>query len=405
MSFIKALRARGSVAQITHEDELLSHLESKQTIYMGIDPTAKSMHVGNLVSLMMLRRFQQAGHRIIILLGGGTAMVGDPTGKSEMRDMATQDDIDSRALALKKQIERFVDLSDSESAFMVNNADWLRGLQYLPFLREIGAHFNVNRMLDAECFKQRMDKGLSFLEFNYMIFQAYDFLELFKKHNCTIQVGGDDQWSNMLAGVDLVRKLKRGKAFCITCPLLVTSTGKKMGKTEKGAIWLNGELTSPFDFFQYFRNVEDQDVGKILRYLTDLPVSEIEELESLKDEKINGAKIRAAFEVTKIVHGEAEAEKAKAMAESLFSQDGANLQAPEVHIALQGRSDLALIDVLAEAKVCESKGEARRLIQQGGVLVDNEKVANDKVQLSSEQLQKGFMVRLGKKRFFKILFE
>lgn len=402
MSYLEELKERNLIAQITHEDELHTHLQTPRTAYIGFDPTAPSLHVGNLMALLMAKRWQRHGHRIIILLGGGTAMIGDPTGKTEMRNINSVETIDARVAALKPQFARFIDFSDPARGFMVNNGDWLRDLQYVPFLREIGAHFNVNRMLDAECFKQRMDKGLSFLEFNYMIMQGYDFLELYRRHSCTLQLGGDDQWSNMLAGVDLVRKIERTQAFCLTNRLLVTQTGQKMGKTEKGALWLDEEMTSPYEFFQYFRNIEDQDVGTILRYLTDIPMSEVLEMEKLKDAAINEAKIRAAFEITSLVHGPEKARKAQEMAQSLFTKGGSH-DAPELAISLGVGESRALLEVLVETKVCPSKSEGRRLIQQGGIHLDGKMVPDDQFRISHDNLVGGLLLQVGKKRFYKLV--
>lgn len=404
MGFLEVMQQRGMLAQVTHEEELREYLASGvRTAYAGFDPTGDSLHVGHLLPVLALRRWQQAGHRIIVLLGGGTAMVGDPTGKSEMRQMISEEVIDQRAEHFKKQLAPFLDFSSPAKGIVVNNADWLRELMYLPFLREIGSHFSVNRMLTADSVKQRLEVGLSFLEFNYMILQSYDFYHLNKHEDCAVQLGGDDQWSNMLGGMELVRRKERKQAFCATVPLLVNSQGKKMGKTENGAVWIDPKLTSPYDFYQYFRNVDDDMVEKCLNYFTDLPPEEVSRLGGLRDKAINEAKITLAFEATKLVHGKEEAETSKAMASSLFNGTAARPQAPEVLLAaadLPGVS-INVVDLLTLSKLFPSKSEVRRMIEQGGLTLDGEKVEalTLMVDVSRLKARDGIMVKKGKKSF------
>jgi len=379
MDFIEEMRARGLVAQITHEDELTEHLKAgKRTAYIGFDPTGESLHVGHLFQIMTLARWQRAGHRAIALMGGGTALVGDPTGKAEMRPVLSDDEIARNIANYRPLMSRFLDLSTPAAGILVNNADWLKPLPYLPFLREIGSQFSVNRMLTAECFKTRLETGLSFLEFNYMLLQSYDFLHLFRAEACTLQMGGDDQWSNILSGMDLVRRLTKGKAFCLTTPLLTTSDGKKMGKTEKGAVWLDARMTSPYEYFQYWRNVPDDMVEPCLRYFTFLPMKEVLKLGQLRDREINDAKVALAYETTRLLHGEEPAAAAKATADQLFAGGGSDAgTAPEFAIsATKIAQGINIIDLLVEAKVLPSKSEARRLIQQGGLLLNGEKVSD-----------------------------
>lgn len=406
MGFLEIMHERGMLAQVTHEEELRAHLSSGiRTAYAGFDPTADSLHVGHLLPVLALRRWQQAGHRVIVLLGGGTAMVGDPTGKTDMRQMQTQESIAARAELFRLQLAPFLDLSSPDKGIVVNNADWLLGLEYLPLLRDIGVHFSVNRMLSAECFKQRLEKGLSFLEFNYMILQSYDFYHLNKFADCTVQLGGDDQWSNMLGGMELVRRKEQKQAFCVTLPLLANSDGKKMGKTEKGAVWIDPNLTSPYEFFQYFRNVEDDMVETCLFYFSDLPPAEVKRLGALTDQNINEAKIILAFEATKLVHGEAEATQARSMAAALFAGHGAKLDAPEAWLEasqIPNTTDFNLVDLLVLAKIFPSKSEARRMIEQGGLSLDGEKVESISAMLSLERLEaaEGVLVRRGKKSYY-----
>jgi len=404
MNFVELLQSRNMMAQVAHPEELSEHLSSgKRVAYAGFDPTAESLHVGNLMPIMALRRWQQAGHKAVVLMGGATAMIGDPSGKTEMRQMLTVELIDKRIELLKKQFSRFLDLSPENFA-MTNNGDWFRDMKYLPLLREIGADFTVNRMLAAECFKQRYEKGLSFLEFNYMILQSYDFLHLNRTMNCTVQLGGDDQWSNMIGGMELIRRRERKQAFVCTVPLLVNSAGLKMGKTEQGAVWLDPNMTPPYDLFQYVRNVEDASVEKCLFYFTDLPVDEVRRLSSLKDAAINDAKVTLAFEVTKLIHGESEAIRARDQAKSLFSGSGGN-DAPVVEIPHKDFGEgMTVIDVLVSAKICETKSEARRLIEQGGLTIDEEKVTDMKLILPVGRFVGGssVIIRKGKKNFYRL---
>lgn len=404
--FLSLVRSRQFLAQIAHPEELQVHLkEGVRSAYVGFDPTAESLHVGNLMPIMALRRWQQSGHKSIVLMGGATAMIGDPSGKSEMRQMITEDVIDSRVERLKKQFSRFL-RTDSNVFAMVNNADWFRKMGYLPLLREIGADFTVNRMLAAECFKQRYEKGLSFLEFNYMILQSYDFLHLNRTMNVTVQMGGDDQWSNMIGGMDLIRRKERKQAFIVTNPLLTTTAGVKMGKTEKGAVWLDPDMTPPYDLFQYFRNVDDDMVEKCLYYFTDLPVDEVQRLGSLKDAAINDAKVVLAFELTKLIHGEDEAKKARDQAASLFSGGGGGGgDAPIVRISRSTFGDsMPILDILVATKICDSKGDARRLIDQGGLTLDDQKITDTKHVVSSTKLAdgSGVLIRKGKKSYYKL---
>ncbi|RYZ56383.1 MAG: tyrosine--tRNA ligase [Proteobacteria bacterium] len=404
MGFLEVMQERGMLAQVTHEEELREYLSSGvRTAYAGFDPTGDSLHVGHMLPVLALRRWQQAGHRIIVLLGGGTAMVGDPTGKSEMRQMISEEVIDQRAEHFKKQLAPFLDFSSPEKGIVVNNADWLRELMYLPFLREIGSHFSVNRMLTADSVKARLEVGLSFLEFNYMILQSYDFYHLNKHQDCAVQLGGDDQWSNMLGGMELVRRKERKQAFCATVPLLVNSQGKKMGKTENGAVWIDPKLTSPYDFYQYFRNLDDDMVEKCLYYFTDLPAAEVKRLGNLRDKEINDAKIALAYETTKLVHGAEEADKAKAMAASLFSGDAGRPSAPEVLLKaseVPGES-INVVELLTLSKLFPSKAEVRRMIEQGGLSLDGEKVEVHTFEVLTSRLRQadGIMVKKGKKSY------
>lgn len=393
---------RGYIKQFTHEAETRELLEKEKiTFYIGFDPTADSLHVGHFIALMFMAHMQRAGHRPIALLGGGTAMVGDPSGKTDMRKMLTKDQIQHNVDSIKKQMERFIDFSD-DKAILVNNGDWLLNLNYVDFLRDVGTHFSVNRMLSAECFKQRLEKGLSFLEFNYMLMQGYDFYVLNQKYGCKMQLGGDDQWSNMIAGVELVRRKAQGEAFAMTCTLLTNSQGQKMGKTVGGALWLDAEKTSPFDFYQYWRNVDDADVEKCLALLTFLPMDEVRRLGSLEGVQINEAKKVLAYEVTKLVHGEEEAKKAQDAANALFSggADMSNVPTVTVSRDVLGTS---LLDVLANNKIVPSKSEGRRLIQQGGLSINGEKVAEVARALTEEDFKDGSaLIKRGKKNYNKI---
>jgi len=396
------LKERGFIQQITHEEPLRELLEKeKVTFYIGFDPTADSLHVGSFLQLMVMAHMQRAGHKPIALVGGGTAMVGDPTGKTDMRKMMTREEISKNAECFKKQISKLVDFSDGK-AIMVDNADWLMELNYVSFLREIGVHFSVNRMLTFECFKSRLEgKGLSFIEFNYMLMQSYDFLVLYKKYGCNIQLGGDDQWANILGGVELIRKIEGKDAFGMTFTLLTTSEGKKMGKTESGAIWLDSAKTSPYEFYQYWRNVQDCDVEKCLALLTFLPMDEVRRLGALKDAEINEAKKVLAFEVTKLVHGEIEASKAHHSAEALFGGTGdlsnipsINVTKDEIHVGLK------LVDLVAMSGLTPSKSDARRTAEQGGLYLNGEKTTDVDMIVNDKDIVKGsIMLQRGKKNY------
>jgi tyrosyl-tRNA synthetase len=407
MGFLETMRDRGMIAQITHEDELTEHLGSgRRTAYIGFDPTATSLHIGHMMTIMGLRRWQQAGHRVIALVGGGTALIGDPTGKSDMRQMLTQEQVRANMEGIKLQLGKFLDFSSPDRGIMVNNADWLASLNYLALLREVGPHFSVNRMLTAECFRQRLEKGLSFLEFNYMILQSYDFLHLFRAEQCTVQMGGDDQWSNILGGMELVRRLGGGKAFCLTYPLLTTSDGKKMGKTEKGAVWLDPQLTTAYEYFQFWRNVEDAKVADCLAYFTELPMDEVRRLAALTGSLINDAKVVLAFEATKMLHGEAAAAQARESASSLFTSGAASTGSEPVHYltAEQAGTAVNIMDAVCLSGIVESKGEARRLITQGGLTVDGEKVTDLSYTIDSTGMRSadGVLIRKGKKHYYRL---
>jgi tyrosyl-tRNA synthetase len=405
MSAFDILKERGYIQQLTHEDEIKELLEKEKiTFYTGYDPAADSLHVGHFVTLMAMAHMQQAGHRPIALVGGGTAMVGDPSGKSDMRKMLTKEEIQHNAGMFKKQMEKLIDFSEGK-AIMANNADWLLNLNYVEFLRNVGVHFSVNRMLTAECFKQRLEKGLSFLEFNYMLMQSYDFLELNRRYGCVLQLGGDDQWSNIISGADLIRRKESKPAFGMTFTLLTTSEGKKMGKTEKGALWLDPEKTTPYEFYQYWRNIDDADVEKCLSLLTFLPMDEVRKLGSLKDKEINEAKKVLAFEVTKIVHGEEEAQKSKQAAEALFGAGGdlSNIPASTVSRDILGSK---ILDVLIAADIIPSKSEGKRLIQQGGLYINDEKITDMDLIVNENFFSNGKMlVRKGKKTYNQITLD
>lgn len=405
MSVFDVLKERGFIQQMTHEDEIRQLLEKeKVTFYIGFDPTAGSLTAGHFMQLMAMSHMQRHGHRPIALVGGGTAMLGDPSGKSDMRKMLGKEDIARNAECFKKQMEKFIDFSDGK-AIMANNADWLLGLNYVDFLREIGSHFSVNRMLQAECFKARLERGLTFMEFNYMVMQGYDFLELYRRHNCTLQLGGDDQWSNIIAGVELVRKIEAKPVLGMTFTLLTTSDGKKMGKTEKGAIWLDPAKTPPYDFYQYWRNVADSEVKRCLALLTFLPMDEVNRLGSLKDQEINQAKKILAYELTKIVHGEDQAQKAQKAAETLF-EGGADRQ--DVPTSPIGKDLLGqgIIDVLFACRIISTKSEGRRLIAQGGLYVNSAKVESIDLKVTGDLFQDGMMmVRKGKKGYHKVVIQ
>ena len=396
------LLERGYIKQFTHEAETRELLEKEKiTFYIGFDPTADSLHVGHFIAMMFMAHMQKAGHRPIALVGGGTAMIGDPSGKTDMRKMLTKEQIQHNVDCIKKQLERLIDFSDGK-ALLVNNADWLLNLNYVDFLRDIGTHFSVNKMLTAECFKQRLEKGLSFLEFNYMLMQGYDFYMLNQKYGCKMELGGDDQWSNMIAGVNLIRRKAQGDAFAMTCTLLTNSQGQKMGKTVGGALWLDPEKTSPFDFYQYWRNVDDADVEKCLALLTFVPMDEVRRLGALEGSEINKAKEILAYEVTKLIHGEEEATKAQEAARALFA-GGVNMDnVPTVTIS-RDKLGTDILTILAEEKVVPSKAEGRRLIQQGGLSLNGEKVTDLKRALTAEDFADGSaLVKRGKKNYHKI---
>ena len=396
------LLERGYIKQFTHEAETRELLEKEKiTFYIGFDPPADSLHVGHFIAMMFMAHMQKAGHRPIALVGGGTAMIGDPSGKTDMRKMLTKEQIQHNVDCIKKQLERLIDFSD-DKALLVNNADWLLNLNYVDFLRDIGTHFSVNKMLTAECFKQRLEKGLSFLEFNYMLMQGYDFYMLNQKYGCKMELGGDDQWSNMIAGVNLIRRKSQGEAFAMTCTLLTNSQGQKMGKTVGGALWLDPEKTSPFDFYQYWRNVDDADVEKCLALLTFIPMDEVRRLGALEGSEINKAKEILAYEVTKLIHGEEEAAKAQEAARALFA-GGVNMDnVPTVTIS-RDKLGTDILTILAEEKVVPSKAEGRRLIQQGGLSLNGEKVTDFKRALTEEDFVDGsVLVKRGKKNYHKI---
>jgi len=399
------LVARGLIAQVTDEEEIRELVNTgKAVFYIGFDPTADSLHVGHFMALCLMKRLQLAGNRPIALIGGGTAMIGDPSGRTDMRQMMTKETIAHNCECFKKQMSKFIDFSD-DRALMVNNADWLLDLNYVELLREVGACFSVNNMLRAECYKQRMEKGLSFLEFNYMIMQSYDFYALYQKYGCNMQFGGDDQWSNMLGGTELIRRKLGKDAYAMTINLLLNSEGKKMGKTQKGAVWLDAEKTSPFDFYQYWRNVDDADVIKCLKMLTFLSLDEIEELSKLEGSAINKAKEILAFELTKMIHGEDEANKAQEGARALFSTGADTANMPTTELTADDLTDgaIAILDLMLKAKLIPSKGEGKRLIQQGGVAVDDVKVTDMFHKITAEDFAKGYaVIKKGKKVFHKV---
>ena len=406
MKIYEELVARGLIAQVTNEEEIKNMInEGKATFYIGFDPTADSLHVGHFMALCLMKRLQMAGNKPVVLIGGGTAMVGDPSGRTDMRQMMTTETIAHNCACFKKQMERFIDFGEGK-AIMVNNADWLLGLNYVEVLREVGACFSVNRMLTAECYKQRMEKGLSFLEFNYMIMQSYDFYHLFKTYGCNMQFGGDDQWSNMLGGTELIRRKLGKDAHAMTITLLLNSEGKKMGKTASGAVWLDPNKTTPYDFYQYWRNVADADVLKCIRMLTFLPIEQINEMDSWEGSQLNTAKEILAYELTKLVHGEDEANKAQSQAKALFGAGG-EADAPtaemlEEDFYIEGKTDI--LTMLVRSGLVKSKSEARQAVQQGGVSVDGEKVADIKTYFSKEDLAEGKLLRKGKKSYMKVVF-
>ncbi|MBO6008225.1 MAG: tyrosine--tRNA ligase [Lachnospiraceae bacterium] len=406
MGIFEELQARQLLAQLTDENEIRELVNNgKATFYIGFDPTADSLHVGHFMALCLMKRLQQAGNKPIALVGGGTGMIGDPTGKSDMRTMMTKETIDHNVECFKKQMSRFIEFGDGK-AMLVNNADWLLDLNYVEFIRDIGPHFSVNNMLRAECYKQRMEKGLTFLEFNYMLMQSYDFLELYKRYGCNMQFGGDDQWSNMLGGTELIRKKLGKDAYAMTITLLLNSEGKKMGKTAKGAVWLDADKTTPYEFYQYWRNVDDADVFKCLRMLTFLPLEQIEEMCKWEDSRINEAKKILAHELTELVHGKEEADKAEAGANALFG--GGDLSAADIPTVQIEEGDyrdgkIDILGILVKAGLCPTRNEARRAVEQGGVTVDDVKVTDVKTLYSAEDLKDGKLVRRGKKAYKKVI--
>ncbi len=408
MTLYEELTARGLIAQVTDEAEIKDLINNGKAIfYIGFDPTADSLHVGHFMALCLMKRLQMAGNRPIALIGGGTAMIGDPSGRSDMRQMMTPEIIQHNCDCFKQQMSRFIDFSEGK-AMMVNNADWLMDLNYIDVLREVGAHFSVNRMLTAECYKQRMEKGLSFLEFNYMIMQSYDFYTLFQKYGCNMQFGGDDQWSNMLGGTELIRRKLGKDAYAMTINLLLNSEGKKMGKTQSGAVWLDPAKTSPFDFYQYWRNVSDADVLKCLRMLTFLPLEQIDEMDQWQGSQLNTAKEILAFELTKLVHGEEEAQKAQNGARALFAGAGDTANMPTMEVTEDDLTEgsIDLISLLVKSELVSSRSEGRRAIEQGGVSVNQEKVTDIKTGYTAEELSVDeFVIKRGKKKFMKVRYK
>ena len=406
MGVYEELQARGLIAQVTNEEEIRKMVnEGRAVFYIGFDPTADSLHVGHFMALCLMKRLQMAGNKPIALIGGGTGMVGDPSGRSDMRTMMTVETIQHNCDCFKKQMSRFIDFSEGK-ALMVNNADWLLDLNYVELLRDVGPHFSVNRMLTAECYKQRMERGLSFLEFNYMIMQSYDFYALFRKYGCNMQFGGDDQWSNMLGGTELIRRKLGKDAYAMTINLLLNSEGKKMGKTQSGAVWLDPNKTSPFDFYQYWRNVADADVLKCLRMLTFLPLEQIEEMDHWEGSRLNEAKEILAFELTKLVHGEEEAQRAQEGARALFAGGGNTANMPEVQLSDEDfeNGEIGILRLLVKAGLASSNGEARRNVEQGGVSVDGEKITDVKAQIAKDSIgEDGIVLKRGKKKFMRIV--
>ena len=405
MGIYEELQRRGLIAQVTDEPEIKELVNSGKAIfYIGFDPTADSLHVGHFMTLVLMKRLQLAGNKPIALLGGGTGMIGDPSGRSDLRKVLTVEDIDHNCECFRVQMSKFIDFSEGK-ALLINNAEWIRGLNYIDLLRDVGAHFSVNKMLTAECYKQRMERGLSFLEFNYMIMQAYDFYYLNEHYGANMQFGGDDQWSNMLAGTELIRKKTGKDAYAMTITLLLNSEGKKMGKTASGAVWLDPNKTSPFDFYQYWRNVDDTDVIKCMKLLTFIPIEEIEEMEKWDNSRINELKELLAFEITKMVHGEEEANKAKNAAKALFSGEGDDLNMPTTELdAINGEGE-NILNLLIISNLLTSKGEGRRLIEQGGLSVNGEKVSDPNLMITINQLKEGIKIKKGKKVFHKIILK
>lgn len=397
------LKERELIKQIAFEDEFKEMVSNEKThVFLGIDPTADSIHIGHFIPLMMMSYFQKCGHTPIILVGGGTALIGDPSGKTDMRKMLTKEDISKNVDNIIKQVSKFVSFEGENAAIIVNNGDWILDLNYMEFIRTYGIHFNVNRMLAAECYKQRMEKGLTFFELNYMLMQSYDFLKLFETRGCRVQIGGDDQWSNMLSGVELIRKIHQNGSFCVTCPLLLTADGKKMGKTVNGALWLDAKKTSPYEFYQYWRNIQDAEVRDVLKMLTFLPMSEVNRLSSLEGEKINEAKKIAAFEITKLIHGEEEALKAKKTSEDLFENLNHSDNMPTESISSDDL-DMSILDLLIATHIAPSKGQAKILIEQGGISLDDIKITDIKYKITKSSFENGSVIlKKGKKTFIKV---
>lgn len=407
MELYDELRARGLIAQVTDEEEIKELINNgKATFYIGFDPTADSLHVGHFMALSFMRRLQKAGNKPIALLGGGTTMIGDPSGRTDMRNMLTRETIEYNAARFKVQMEKFIDFSE-DKALMINNADWLLELNYVNLLREIGACFSVNNMLRADCYKQRMERGLSFLEFNYMIMQSYDFLHLFREYGCVMQCGGDDQWSNILGGTELIRRKEGANAYGMTIELLLTSDGKKMGKTQAGAVWLDPEKTSPYEFFQYWRNIDDSDVINCLKKLTDLSLDEISAMESWEGQKLNEAKEILAYRLTMLVHGEEEAEKALSAARALFQKGTLSENMPQTVLDKSNIPDegIDIISLLVESGVCTSRSDARRQIQQNAISVDDEKIEDMELRYNVKELEEGIVIKKGKKTFMRVSIE
>ena len=408
MTVFDELKARGLLAQLTNEEEIKELVNTgKAVFYIGFDPTADSLHVGHFMALCLMKRLQMAGNKPIALIGGGTAMIGDPSGRTDMRSMMSVETIDHNCECFKEQMSKFIDFSDGK-ALMVNNAEWLRDLNYIEFIRDIGAHFSVNRMLSAECYKQRMEKGLSFLEFNYMIMQSYDFLSLYERYGCNMQFGGDDQWSNMLGGTELIRRKLGKDAYAMTINLLLNSEGKKMGKTQKGAVWLDPKKTSPYEFYQYWRNIGDADVLKCIRMLTFIPLEEIDKMDSWEGSQLNTAKEILAFELTKMIHGEEEATKAQEAAKALFGGSGNSADMPTATLTDDDFTDgnIDILSVLVKSGLVPTRNEGRRAVEQGGVSVEGEKITDIKAVFSKEQLSgDGVVVKRGKKNFRKVIVQ
>ena len=407
MKIYDELVARGLIAQVTDEDKIIPLINNGEaTFYIGFDPTADSLHVGHFMALCLMKRLQMAGNKPIALLGGGTGMIGDPSGRQDLRKMLTVEDINHNIECFKKQMSRFIEFGEGK-ARMVNNADWLMDLNYIEVLRDVGVHFSVNRMLTAECYKQRMEKGLTFLEFNYMIMQAYDFYRLYQDYGCNMEFGGDDQWSNMLAGTELIRRKLGKDAYAMTITLLLNSEGKKMGKTQSGAVWLDPDKTTPYDFYQYWRNVADADVLKCIRMLTFLPLEQIDEMDSWEGAKLNEAKQILAYELTSLVHGEDEAKKAETAAKSLFAGGGSAENMPEAEVSEDAFVDgsIGILTLLVESGLTKSKNEARQAVDQGGVLVNNEKVTDVKTSFDKSAFDEEFILRKGKKKFCRVVLK